>query len=86
MTVEDLIPPEGITGLVALILMGAFWFSATVAILCIMEVSHDFLLDPDRRVNIRSSGITYRVCLLSCMPFGCIGWRGTASIITPGDM
>jgi len=43
MTVEDLIPPKGITGLVALILMGAFWFSATIAILCIMEGLSAFL-------------------------------------------
>lgn len=42
MTIEDLIPPEGITGLVALILMGSFWLSATIAVLCIMEVGHDF--------------------------------------------
>lgn len=53
MTVEDLIPPKGIIGLVALILMGAFWFSATIAILCIMEVGHDSSLDPGRRVNVR---------------------------------
>ena len=53
MTVEDLIPPEGITGLVALILMGAFWFSATIGILCIMEVGCGSQLDPDRRVIIR---------------------------------
>jgi len=43
MTVEDLIPPEGIIGLIALILMGAFWFSATIAILCIMEGLSAFL-------------------------------------------
>ena len=41
MTIEDLIPPEGITGLVALILMGCFWLCATIAILCLMEVGHD---------------------------------------------
>ena len=44
MTVEDLIPPEGITGLIALILMGAFWFSGTVGVLCLMEVGRDFSL------------------------------------------
>jgi len=38
MTIEDLIPPEGVTGLVALILMGGFWFSGTVGVLCLMEV------------------------------------------------
>jgi hypothetical protein len=53
MTVEDLIPPEGITGLVALILMGGFWFCATIAILCIMEVSCGAQPDPNRRVNVR---------------------------------
>ena len=41
MTVESLIPPEGITGLVALILMGLFWLSATIGVLCIMEVGRD---------------------------------------------
>lgn len=41
MTIEDLIPPEGITGLLALILMGGFWLSATIAVLCIMEVGCD---------------------------------------------
>lgn len=44
MTIEDLIPPEGITGFVALILMGAFWLCATIAVLCIMEVSRDPVL------------------------------------------
>jgi hypothetical protein len=41
MTVEGLIPPEGITGLVALVLMGVFWLTATIGVLCIMEVGHD---------------------------------------------
>lgn len=41
MTIEDLIPPEGITGLVALILMGCFWLSGTVVVLCTMEVCGD---------------------------------------------
>jgi len=41
MTIENVIPPEGITGLVALILMGAFWLSATIAVLCAMEVGRD---------------------------------------------
>lgn len=53
MTVESLIPPEGITGLIALILMGAFWLSATIVILCLMEVGRDSQLDPDRKVNVR---------------------------------
>ena len=53
MTIEDLIPPEGITGLLALVLMGSFWFSATVGILCLMEVGCDFQVDPDRRVDNR---------------------------------
>ena len=41
MTIEDLIPPQGIIGLIALILMGCFWLLATIAVLCVMEVSHD---------------------------------------------
>jgi len=41
MTIGDLIPPKGITGLVALTFMGAFWLSATIAVLCIMEVGCD---------------------------------------------
>ena len=44
MTIGDLIPPKGITGLVELILMGGFWLSATIAVLCIMEVSCDSTL------------------------------------------
>ena len=42
MTIEELIPPEGITGFVALILMGIFWLVATIAVLCVMEVGYDF--------------------------------------------
>lgn len=41
MTIEGLIPPEGITGLIKLILMGGFWLCATIGILCLMEVGHD---------------------------------------------
>jgi len=41
MTIADLIPPKGITGFVALIFMGGFWLSATIAVLCIIEVGCD---------------------------------------------
>lgn len=41
MTVEDLIPPDGIIGLVALIVMGCFWLCVTIAVLCVMEVGCD---------------------------------------------
>ena len=83
MTVEALIPPEGITGLVALILMGVFWLSATIGVLCIMEVGHDSGLIGEL---ISANRITCRVCLPSYTHSDCIGWKGTASTITPGDM
>lgn len=44
MTMEGLFPPDGITGLIALILMAGFWLSSTIAILCIMEVGFYFSL------------------------------------------
>ena len=67
MTLEGLIPPEGITGLVALILMGAFWLGATIAVLCVMEVSCDpgligGLISANRELRAGS------ICLLACTP------------------
>ena len=67
MTVEDLIPPEGITGLVALILMGCFWLVSTIGVLCIMEVGHDssligWIISANRRC---CAGL---VCLLARTP------------------
>lgn len=41
MTMANVIPAEGITGFVALILMGAFWLNTTIGVLCVMEVGRD---------------------------------------------
>lgn len=41
MTLEPLLGPTSLFGWIALILMGLFWFSGTVFILCIMEVGDD---------------------------------------------
>lgn len=38
MTLEKFLGPTGVFGYVTLFLMGCFWFSATVFVLCIMEV------------------------------------------------
>jgi len=38
MTLARVLGMGGIVGLIALILIGVFWFTATVCILCIMEV------------------------------------------------
>ena len=65
MTIEELIPPEGITGLIALILMGAFWFSATIVILCLMEVGLLILIGGMSADSELRPGI---VCFLACTP------------------
>ena len=67
MTVESLIPPEGITGFVALILMGVFWLTATIGVLCIMEVG----CDSSRIAELISANRVLRagfVCLLTRTP------------------
>jgi len=38
MTLENVLGMSGITGIIALVLMGGVWFASTVFILCIMEV------------------------------------------------
>lgn len=38
MTLENVLGMSGITGIIALVLMGGVWLSLTVFILCIMEV------------------------------------------------
>lgn len=38
MTLARVLGMEGIIGIIVLILIGAFWFTATIVILCIMEV------------------------------------------------
>jgi len=67
MTVEDLIPPEGITGLVALVLAGAFWFSGTVGVLCLMEVGRDSRLIW-RLISANRELRPGFVCLPACTP------------------
>ena len=39
MTIEGFLPASGLTGWIGLLIIAAFWFVLTVAILCIMEVS-----------------------------------------------
>ena len=85
MTIEDLIPPEGITGLIALILMGGFWLSSTIAILCVMEVGRNSSLIGGI-ISANRESFMCRVYPPSYMRSGCTGWRETASIITPVDM
>jgi len=65
MTIEGLLPPEGITGLVALILMGGFWFTATVGILCLMEVGCDFSLIGEL-ISANRGLCPGLVCFLAC--------------------
>jgi len=43
MTIEGFLKPSGAGGWIALILMGAFWLGATIAILCVMEGLSAFL-------------------------------------------
>ncbi|KAG7086482.1 hypothetical protein E1B28_002432 [Marasmius oreades] len=43
MTIEEFLSPAGVGGWIALIIMGLFWFGATVGILCIMEGLSAFL-------------------------------------------
>lgn len=38
MTLENVLGMTGITGMIAIAMIGVFWFSSTVFILCIMEV------------------------------------------------
>lgn len=38
MTLENVLGMPGITGIIALVIMGGLWLSLTVGILCIMEV------------------------------------------------
>lgn len=40
MTIANVLGLSGIIGIVALVVVGAIWFTLTVAILCIMEVSN----------------------------------------------
>ena len=65
MTIEDLIPPEGITGLIALILMGGFWLSSTIAILCVMEVGRNSSLIGGIISANWETGAGF-ICLLAC--------------------
>lgn len=39
MTLESFLSPSGVFGFIALIIMLVFWFTLTVFILCVMEVS-----------------------------------------------
>lgn len=38
MTLENFLPPKGLLGWIALVIMGVMWFAMTVSILCLMEV------------------------------------------------
>jgi hypothetical protein len=73
---------SGITGIIALIVMGVFWFILTVFILCIMEVSWlpKYLIDHADCYRFA------RACPRSCMRFDYTGSRQTASTMKLVDM
>jgi hypothetical protein len=77
MTIEDLIPPEGITGLIALILMGSFWLSSTIAILCVMEVGRNSSLIGGIISANRESCAGF-IRLLACAPVALGGGKQQA--------
>lgn len=91
MTIEKFLGMSGIFGTITLAIVVVFWFSATVFILCIMEVrvtnvpirrGSDILMLPiPRDIFIRN-----RVSRHFCTRFVCTGSKRTVNIIKERDM
>lgn len=79
MTLESFLNPTTLFGWIELMIMGVFWLSLTIFILCIMEVcfqftSFDVWADED-------GVISFRDYPRSCMHSVCIGSKRTASTL-----
>ena len=67
MTIEDLLPPEGISGFIGLLFMGAFWLTASIAVLCVMEVGRDSSLI-GVSISVDRGSRSGFIRLLACTP------------------
>ena len=90
MTIANVLGMSGIIGIVAVVVTGLIWFTLTVCILCIMEVSRVFGVVQDLAIVVEIALIlTLGYCRdsrHSCMRCVCTGSRQTASITKQGAM
>jgi hypothetical protein len=84
MTLEGFLSPTSLSGYVALIVVIFLWFSLTVFILCIMEVSQISFSDND--IGCINYAMFCRVYRLSSTLSVSIGWRVIVSISREVDM
>ena len=86
MTVELALGWDGIVGKIGLAVVFVMWFTLTVFILCVMEVSHQSNLMIFCLSSCSQYVIFFRVCLHSCMLYVCTGSKQIASTLRAVDM